>query len=597
MLAGQRAAREQQPCRDSRQARSGRLAAHRPLACVPYPRQSCDGATFEDLEVAGEQRHRQTKLLGSVVGGAGLERADVAAEPLGVAAVGGEDGREHLRDRAAVGVRGRLCSGQGEVALAVGVVLVAEEPERVGQASPDDQFGVLAVAQDVRAPARRPETLDRGVEVRPRSVELPGPVGGDAQDVVAFYPQDLVAVALGAGAQPLAEVARRCPLATCEGSQRERPDQRRFRLAAELFGEPKRARVHLRHPRGCVALVRHQRRRERRQQPQPEHRCAGAGREVLRELQRALERVDGVGMGVQPLGGLRCPLMPADGLGGRTGVLVVKCERRRGSAFAVLERPRDREMCLAAAGRAERGVGAVADPAMAEVVGVGAVGADDPATPELVQGVHERRLVEPAGGRGEHVGGERAADRRGDPGELGRRRRQLGQATSDDCLHLLSGRRRVGLQRLHHEQRIALAVAVEALEFGRVQRRVADARGQQRRLLAAEPAELDLAEASARSQGSSQRGQRVARVELLAAGGRGDQQPGRRRRAHEVVHDAQRLPVGPLRVVDDQQQRRARRQQRSHDRGEQPASQLVLRQRLGRRHVRAPARAAAVQAR
>ena len=47
----------------------------------------------------------------------------------------------------------------------------------------------------------------------------------------------------------------------------------------------------------------------------------------------------------------------------------------------------------------------------------------------------------------------------------------------------------------------------------------------------------------------------------------------------------QRLGVGPLRVVHDQQQRRARGQQRAADRAAQPVPQLRLGQRLGRRHL------------
>ena len=46
-----------------------------------------------------------------------------------------------------------------EVALAVGLVGVTEEPQRVGEAQPDEQLGVLSVAQHVRAPAAGLEAL------------------------------------------------------------------------------------------------------------------------------------------------------------------------------------------------------------------------------------------------------------------------------------------------------------------------------------------------------------------------------------------------------------------------------------------------------
>jgi hypothetical protein len=51
------------------------------------------------------------------------------------------------------------------------------------------------------------------------------------------------------------------------------------------------------------------------------------------------------------------------------------------------------------------------------------------------------------------------------------------------------------------------------------------------------------------------------------------------------VDQGQRLGVSPLRVVHDQQQRRARSQQRAADRAAQPVPQLRLGQRLGRRHL------------
>ena len=57
-------------------------------------------------------------------------------------------------------------------------------------------------------------------------------------------------------------------------------------------------------------------------------------------------------------------------------------------------------------------------------------------------------------------------------------------------------------------------------------------------------------------------------VELLTAGGGRDEQPRRRREAQQVVDQAQRLRVGPLHVVGDQQQRRPRGQHRAGDRVE-----------------------------
>ena len=56
---------------------------------------------------------------------------------------------------------------------------------------------------------------------------------------------------------------------------------------------------------------------------------------------------DRVGMGVQPLGGLRRPLVPAGRLRGGVGVLVMQRDRRRGRVLAALEGPRGGEMRLA----------------------------------------------------------------------------------------------------------------------------------------------------------------------------------------------------------------------------------------------------------
>jgi len=253
----------------------------------------------------------------------------------------------------------------------------------------------------------------------------------------------------------------------------------------------------------------------------------------------------------------------------------VQRDRRRGRVSAVLKRPRDREMRLAAARRAERGVGGIADPAMAEVVGVRTMRADDPAAPQLIQGADEC-LLRHSGSGGQHVRGERAPDRRADPGQLSGGPGQPRQAASDHRLHLRRGRGRIGPQRLDDEQRAALAVAVQAPEFGRVKRRPRDALGQQRRLRAAEPVKLDLGAAPERLQRRRQASEWMALVEFLAPGGCGDEQPCRRRRAHQVVDHAQGLRVGPLRIVDDQQQRCPCGQQRAPDRVEQPVPQLRL---------------------
>jgi len=347
---------------------------------------------LKDGQVAGEQLGRQPDLGRTFVRRLGGERPGVAAELRDLAAVDGDDGRPDPGDRAAVGVGGLACGPQGEVALAVGLTRVTEQPERVGQAQPDQQFRVLPVAQHVRPPSFGPEALHGRLEVAARLGEPPGPVRGDSPQVVTFHPEDLVVVPLGPGPQPLAELAGRFPLAAGKSGHRERPHQRGLGLAAELAGEPQGARVHPVHPLGRVTFEGKERGRPRGEQPQLAPGRVGSGRQAFGQYQRAFQRAVSVGVGMQPLGGLRRPLMPANGLRGRAGVLVMQRDRRGGRVLASLEGPRGRQVRLAAARRAQRGIGGIADPAVAEVVGGRAVRADDPAPPQLVQRSYERLL-------------------------------------------------------------------------------------------------------------------------------------------------------------------------------------------------------------
>ena len=80
-----------------------------------------------------------------------------------------------------------------------------------------------------------------------------------------------------------------------------------------------------------------------------------------------------------------------------------------------------------------------------------------------------------------------------------------------------------------------------------------------------------------------QREQRMGRGEILPSNGGRHEHTRRLRRAQQVVDEAQRLGVGPLGVVGDQQQRRADAEQGPCDRREQPSPQLALGQRPRRR--------------
>ena len=103
------------------------------------------------------------------------------------------------------------------------------------------------------------------------------------------------------------------------------------------------------HPLGRVALEGQQRGGQRGEQP--ELKPGGAGPGGRSSDNAAPARGDRFGVGVQPLGGLRRPLVPADGLGGRAGLLVVRRDRAA-AAFSPPSRARATARCLAPARRA-----------------------------------------------------------------------------------------------------------------------------------------------------------------------------------------------------------------------------------------------------
>jgi hypothetical protein len=213
--------------------------------------------------------------------------------------------------------------------------------------------------------------------------------------------------------------------------------------------------------------------------------------------------------------------------------------------------------------------------------------ADDPPAPQLVQGPHERSLSVLARVR-QHVRGELAAHGRRHPGQLPRGVRQPVQARLDHALdpraqrHLLVAGP-AGAQGLHEEERVALRPVVHPRRGALGQGLARQALGQQRRLLGREPAELDLHAAAERPQTGGELPDRVGVVELLGACGGGHEQPRVRRAADEVVHEPQRLGVGPVQVVGHQEQRRRGSEDRGNQGVEQPQAPLPVRGPLGRR--------------
>ena len=77
--------------------------------------------------------------------------------------------------------------------------------------------------------------------------------------------------------------------------------------------------MYLVHLAGRVALHGQQRRGQRGEQPQLKLGGVLSRRLIVGQLKGTLQRVDRFGVGMQPLGGLSRPLVPADGLGGRAG--------------------------------------------------------------------------------------------------------------------------------------------------------------------------------------------------------------------------------------------------------------------------------------
>ena len=98
---------------------------------------------------------------------------------------------------------------QRQVALAVGLGGVAQQPQGVRQAQPDQQLRVLPVAQHVRPAVFGAEAVHGRFEMSTGLRQPPGPVGRDALQVAAFHPEHLVVIAFGPGAQLPGEAAGR----------------------------------------------------------------------------------------------------------------------------------------------------------------------------------------------------------------------------------------------------------------------------------------------------------------------------------------------------------------------------------------------------
>ena len=348
--------------------------------------------------------------------------------------------------------------------------VVAEQPERVGQADQAGELGILPVAEQVHGAVLGPPARERALEVRPRRLEPALPERGDGEHPGALDPEDVVAGALGAGAQLLAEGRRGVEVAVRERRERQRAHQRRLRRRPDAARQAEGAVVHLDEPLRAVAVEGDQRRGQRGEDRELARLALAGGRELAAERQRTLERPGGARGVVPALRGLGRADMPADRLVGGARGLVVRGERRAGGidvgAVRPLERARHAEMEVPPLRGTQRLVRGLADAAVTEVVGVEPVGAHDPAPPQLVEPADERLLVETAG-VGQDRAGELAADRRGDARQLVRRPGEPRQPRGDHRLDPVAvAAFRAGLDGLDEEQRVALGLGEQALGLG-----------------------------------------------------------------------------------------------------------------------------------
>jgi len=109
-----------------------------------------------------------------------------------------------------------------------------------------------------------------------------------------------------------------------------------------------------------------------------------------------------------------------------------------------------------------------------------------------------------------------------------------------------------GSNRLHDEQRVALRLTPEPFRVRAGQCGPGQPLGQCGGSVRGSPREVDLGEPVHRADPPEQFGQRRVGLDLLAAGGRDDQQARVGSGAQQVVQELQRLPITPVGVVGDQ---------------------------------------------
>ena len=214
---------------------------------------------------------------------------------------------------------------------------------------------------------------------------------------------------------------------------------------------------------------------------------------------------------------------------------------------------------------------------------------------ELVAGQRPERLEQPVV--------DLAADHRGDLHRLARRRRQPGDPPRGDLAHAGGDARvlEVGVEParalaqvaddLLDEERVALRLGVQrGDELGRG--RLRPERGHQLAdLRLREPVQRHLGEHRLAPQRGDDGRERVVVGELAGAVGAEEHRAPRLRRADQVAHELQRRAVGPVQVVEHEQQRRAGRDLRQQ-RGERVEQAMALGAAFGAAHRRRAGRRA-----
>jgi len=188
--------------------------------------------------------------------------------------------------------------------------------------------------------------------------------------------------------QPLSEPLCGHEVARGQPGERQRPQQRRRWFDADLLSEVGMVVV-VGDGRGAEPVLG----AERCQQGRAKLQLPGRALDIVGhrgdEPERLPEQADGIAAGVQLLGRLGCAGVPLDGRLDSSSGLVVPGELPADlpglPGVDLLKRTSDQQMRAHPLGPAHVPVGDLADLVVAEVVRLGALLADDPPPPQLVQ--------------------------------------------------------------------------------------------------------------------------------------------------------------------------------------------------------------------